>query len=70
MKMYKITKGQRNLLTLNPKFNGMNFHPIQDINGDWFISQVEMDFCQERFGFQPEETEFIPPAQESLFSGL
>lgn len=45
IQMGKITEGQKNSL-LNKHFiqDGF-FNPVQDINGDWFISQEEMQQC-------------------------
>lgn len=61
MQSYKIKQGQRNAITKPQKHHGMNFAPRQDVNGDWFIWQVEMDFCTANFGFTPEPAEFVEP---------
>lgn len=43
--MYKLTIEQKILLT-GVKYDGEQlFNPIQDINGDWFISEEEVFGC-------------------------
>ena len=43
--MYRLTIEQKQLLT-GVKYDGEQlFNPIQDINGDWFISEEEVFGC-------------------------
>ena len=43
--MYRLTIEQKQLLT-GVKYDGEQlFNPIQDINGDWFISEEEAFGC-------------------------
>lgn len=43
MKQYKITKEQKEKL-IGKKYNdGMYFNPVQDVNGEWFISIEEKE---------------------------
>lgn len=64
MIMYRIKKGQAKALTKRKYDNGISFNPVQDINGDWFIGEEEINYCVLYFGFEPEEAEFIPPKLE------
>jgi hypothetical protein len=43
--MYRLTIEQKELLT-GVKYDGEQFfNPVQDINGDWFISEEEVFGC-------------------------
>ena len=67
MRTFKITEGQKNSIMRPKKYHGMDFNPRQDINGEWFIWEVEMRFCMENFGWTPEEAIFIaPPPPEGI----
>lgn len=59
---YKITQGQKNSIE-NQKFApNQYFNPVQDINGDWFIFDAEMEYAVKNKGWakQPKE-EYIAP---------
>jgi len=43
--MYKISLELAELLKGKVCFKDNLFNPIQDINGDWFISKEEVDKC-------------------------
>lgn len=45
MKILLITKEQKDLLIGKLYTNGVYFNPIQDKNGNWFISTEERDLC-------------------------
>jgi len=46
--MYKLTITQKNLL-VGLSYDGEQiFNPIQDVNGDWFISEQEVFGCTNR----------------------
>ncbi|MBX7204133.1 MAG: hypothetical protein K1X81_01800 [Bacteroidia bacterium] len=42
---YKLTESQKNELLGKPFCSDSYFNPVQDVNGDWFISQSEVDNC-------------------------
>lgn len=68
--MYRIS------IELAEKLRGKTFHreakfnPIKDINGNWFISDQELEGCtnwrykEDLEGLKKEE--FIPPKEEDL----
>lgn len=56
MKMYKITLSEKQNLEAMEMENRSKYNPVQDINGDWFISEVEYSIC----GLGVETT-FTPP---------
>jgi len=62
MKAYKINKGQKNAIENTMMKSGVYFHPIEDINGDWFIFEIEMDSIVKNKGWKNSlEAEYIPP---------
>ena len=63
MQAYKITEGHKNSLIKPAKHNGMYFAPRLDINGEWFIWEIEANFCRDNFGWQPEPSGFIEPEE-------
>lgn len=66
MRTFQITLGQKESITKPKKYHGINFQPRQDINGKWFIWEVEMRFCMENFGWTPVEAIFVaPPGDEA-----
>lgn len=69
MELYKITIGQKNAIVKPQKFNGMFFNPIEDINGEWFISEVEKQFCDENFGWSLTLSEFVSPPRNVNIRG-
>jgi len=58
---YKITPEEAEMLKGLQSENGLGFHPVEDINGEWFIFQEEHINCG-----LGEETEFIAPPPEPL----
>jgi hypothetical protein len=45
MEAYKITLEQKELIEGQQFDIDRYFNPVQDINGDWFISPVEVNEC-------------------------
>lgn len=66
MNSYKITIGQKNSITKPVKFNGMEFNPRQDINGDWYIWDVEASYCSGNFGWALIPSIFVGTVLEHL----
>lgn len=68
--MYKLTEEQKGLL-IGAEFMPDNyFNPIQDINGDWFISKEEVDQCVNSEFLWVKDlqvVEFIPKQIDSPF---
>ena len=67
MVAYKVTIGQKNALLKPKKYKGMCFNVRQDINGDWFVSEVEKQFCEDNFGWTLTPSEFVPPVTPSIY---
>jgi hypothetical protein len=61
MKAYKITSSEKESLGGQKMESGGYFNPVQDINGDWFIFEVEHQACD--LGV---EADFNPPPTEEL----
>jgi hypothetical protein len=67
MKMYKVTEAQASALRdPDTRFNGGYFNPVKDINGEWFISEKEANYCILHFSFDPVEAEFIPTEPDPI----
>lgn len=45
MQVYKLTEQQKDLLIGQMYVVDVYFNPIQDINGNWIISQTEVNNC-------------------------
>ena len=45
IEVYKITEQQKDLLVGQEYTQDMFFYPIQDANGNWIISQIEVNQC-------------------------
>ena len=45
MQVYKLTEQQKDLLIGQMYVVDVYFNPIQDINGNWIISQTEVTNC-------------------------
>lgn len=61
-KMYKINIGQKTAIDKTSFARGEFFHPVQDINGNWFISEVEMNSVVKNNEWKNTmETEYVPP---------
>lgn len=59
--MYRITLEQKNIIEGQEYMADCIFNPVQDINGDWFISKEEVEQCV-NFDWVKNltESEFIP----------
>lgn len=62
MKMVKITEEQAIEITNQEYSPGSLFNPVQDINGDWFVSEIERGLGSELFPWLTglEAVDFIP----------
>lgn len=45
MEMYRIWNYEKEVLVKQNRVDGCRYHPVQDINGDWFISEVQHKHC-------------------------
>lgn len=64
MQGYKISAEQKDLLAGKEFAPYQYFNPVQDINGDWFIFEGEVDGCvNEQFMWVKElpTKEYVPP---------
>jgi hypothetical protein len=59
--MYKLTTQQAQSLFGVEIQSGWYFNPIKDINGDWFISEQEIQASYIDWLKHLEQAEFIPP---------
>jgi len=50
--MYKINAGQKNAIEQQPFARNKFYNPVQDINGDWFISEIEMNTIVKNKGWK------------------
>lgn len=67
MKGYKITQEQRNEISKTPFSEGQYFNPVQDINGEWFIFETEMNYAVKNKGWvRTTITEYIPPIDKDM----
>ena len=58
MKVRQLTTEQKDLLIGQMWNNGSYFNPTQDANGNWFISNEEVNGCQkEEFSWVKELSE-------------
>lgn len=63
---YKITAGQKNSIENQPFADNQYFNPVQDINGDWFIFEQEMDYCVKNKGWaKQDKVEYVPPVDDT-----
>ena len=62
---YKLNQGQVNAIR-NQKFSeNTYFNPVQDINGDWFIFEEEMEAAVKNNGWAKQPlVEYVPPVVE------
>ena len=64
MKAYKLTQNQKDSL-LNKKYSTISyFNPVPDINGDWFIFEIEVTESPKpeyNWLLDLEKVDFIPP---------
>jgi len=61
MKLYKIYNYEKNGLVNQTMIGGGKYAPIEDINSDWFISEVEHKNCG--LGVL---TEYVPPTPTEI----
>jgi len=59
IKAYRITEEEKNSLEGTKMANDVHYKPYQDINGDWFIFEIEHLACS--LGV---EAEFVPPEDD------
>lgn len=59
--MYKLTLEQKELLTGVEFMPNNYFNPVQDVNGDWFISKEEVEQCSIDWVKKLKESEYIAP---------
>ncbi len=64
--MYKLTQTQAELLFGVQISQGWYFNPVQDINGDWFISEIEVNLCDIDWVKQLEQVQFIAKEYENI----
>lgn len=64
MLMYKINAEQKLLLD-NKLYNATSkFNPIEDIHGDWYISQQEVNSNMFSWLNELQSSEFVPKPQQ------
>lgn len=63
---YKLTLEQKELLFGVEFIPNNYFNPIQDINGDWFISKEEVEQCSIDWVKKLKESEYIAPQYDGL----
>lgn len=61
MKMYRLTTEEIVMLLNTEMGDRSKFNPVKDVNGEWFISEVEHEICG-----CGTEAEFIPLEIEPL----
>lgn len=52
--MIKLTQEQYELISGKQYDGEQYFNPIQDVNGDWFISKQEQAMCGDEFAWLKE----------------
>jgi len=71
--MYKLTEEQAYTLIGKIYTKDMTFNPVQDINGDWFISPEEVEgntnWRYDDLLAGLEKAEYVPPKSQG-FIGL
>ena len=67
---FKLTETQANLLRGNEFAPNQYFNPVQDINGDWFIFEGEVNghiTVEDFFWVRDlEPSEYVPPINEMI----
>jgi len=67
MKAYKITVEQKNEIEDQKSAPAQYFNPVQDINGDWFIFEAEMNSAVKNKGWaRAILADFVPPEPEPI----
>ena len=67
IKMYKINIGQKTSIENKPLEKGWFYNPVQDVNGDWFISEIEMNTIIINQGWKNAlEATYIPPTPTEI----
>jgi hypothetical protein len=62
-----LTEEQANWLKLMQYIEGVYFNPIQDIDGNWIISQEEINGCSIDWAKQLPLIEFKPIPQDEIY---
>jgi len=64
MEGYKINIGQKTAIENTKMKGGAYFNPVQDVNGDYFIFEVEMNSIITNQGWKNAlEAEYVPPTE-------
>ena len=62
MEAYKINTGQKKAIEKNPFAQNQFFNPVQDINGEWFIGESEINSLIQHQGWKNAMlSEYVPP---------
>lgn len=65
MEGYKINTGQKQAIENTLLAKAHFFYPVEDINGDWFIFEEEMNAVVINGAFKnAAKMEYVPPIQE------
>lgn len=64
--MYKLTTQQAEILFGVEIQSGWYFNPIQDINGEWFISIQEIQASDIEWLKDLEQSEFVAPENPDI----
>lgn len=65
--MIQLTTQQKDLLIGQLYDDSSYFNPIQDINDNWFISEIEQQQCSLEWLKALSTSEFIPKTQTKPF---
>ncbi len=67
MNAYRITQGQKTAIENQPFAQNQFFNPVKDINGDWFIFEMEMNSAVKNKGWaRATLAEYVAPEPEPL----
>lgn len=59
---YKITEGQKNAIENQQFAQSQYFNPVQDRFGNWFIFDIEMEYCVKNNGWaKQDKVEYVAP---------
>jgi hypothetical protein len=65
--MIQLTTQQKDLLIGQKCDDSSYFNPVQDINENWFISEIEQQQCNLEWLKALSNSEFIPKPQTNPF---
>jgi len=67
MEGYKINIGQKTAIVNTSFAMGQYFNPVQDINGNWFIFEIEMQALVINNAFKnATKEEYVPPTPTEI----